>query len=481
MNPVPTLQVHPSRRRCAGRAAVAICRWRRPAAVPPPSASRAGRRSPRGRQADRRGQGLLAGPGPAGPGRRRPGGDRLRRCDMEAALAGFDVAERAAVVPLPGPAPGRLARPARRRAGRATPATPCTPCASRRPPRSRARPSTRCCCPRWSRTSRPGASGPAATSSRRSSSTSARRPSRLLTPLLADPAVPFATPVEVIDKVAELPAKEEAGAALTRRARGPGPSRPSRSGRRWPPWAARTPPTSSWRRSRRAPCPTPSGRRWRWCKLRQTPGVGTFAVRLAAAASTAPSHARAALPDRGEGRRRGDRQGAARPADQHPRPGAAQADLRRGRQGADGRRPILPALEALPLDVCWDAKMLREDFLAPLAACRASRPAGRFSGHGVQVAAGPPARHLGHRPDGVRLRRPSDRQAGQGHRHRQGPASQRRRRRRQATKVVAPTWRKKATLRLRPGGHRVAGFPDGPLDDLDLLAGLQARARARAG
>jgi hypothetical protein len=56
--------------------------------------------------------------------------------------------------------------------------------------------------------------------------------------LLEDPAVPFATPVEVVRKLGDLAARRKGGAALAG-ARRPGGRSRRRCGPRWPSWAAR--------------------------------------------------------------------------------------------------------------------------------------------------------------------------------------------------------------------------------------------------
>jgi hypothetical protein len=187
----------------------------------------------------------------------------------------------------------------------------------------------------------------------------------LLTPLLADPAVPFATPVEVIDKVAELPAKEEAGAALTRRASGlaevPEPL-----------WTALA--TLGGKDAagflmaavEKGTMPDAERAAAALGKLRLTPGVGAFVVRLAAAESTAPSQReqlfQIAEKTGGEEAVKALTALLASTRDRELRKRTFAATVKAG-----GEKAILPAMEALPLDVCWDAKVLREDFLTPLA------------------------------------------------------------------------------------------------------------------
>jgi hypothetical protein len=188
----------------------------------------------------------------------------------------------------------------------------------------------------------------------------------LLTPLLADPSVPFAIPVEVIDKVADNDAKAKAGAELTRRAKGlaevPEPL-----------WAALA--TLGGQEAadfllavvEKGTLPDAERAAQAIGKLRRTPGVGTALVRMAAAEST-PEALRELLFQTAEKEASEDAVKAltallGTTRDPALRKRVFAAVVKAGREKA-----ILPALEALPLDVRWDPKALREDILAPLTA-----------------------------------------------------------------------------------------------------------------
>jgi hypothetical protein len=187
----------------------------------------------------------------------------------------------------------------------------------------------------------------------------------LLTPLLADPAVPYATPVEVIDKVAELPAKEEAGAALTKRARAltevPEPIWPALAtlgGKEAADYLMAT--------VERAKEPDAERAANALLKLRRTPGVGEFSVRVALAETTTPTIRetlfQVAEKDASEATGKALVALIASTKDRETRTRAFAACLK---AAADGKL-ILPALEALPLDQRWNLQQVRDDFVSPI-------------------------------------------------------------------------------------------------------------------
>ncbi len=284
--------------------------------------------------------------------------------DMEAALAGFDVAERAAVVPFLVP---RLAAwldlPD---AGRSGDARDALYALREQAPTSEARKLVdQALLPALVKDVRAGRERAGRHLIKTILTNIGATTLPLLTPLLADPAVPFATPVEVIDKVAELPAKEEAGAALTRRAREldqfPEPL--------WPALATLGGKDAAdflVAAVERGTMPDAERAAQALLKIRKTPGVGTSAVRLADTPSTAPDLRellfQIAEKDAGEDTNKALLGILASTRDPALRKRAFAAVVKGGRE-----KMILPALEALPLGNCWDSKQLREDFLAPLS------------------------------------------------------------------------------------------------------------------
>jgi hypothetical protein len=186
----------------------------------------------------------------------------------------------------------------------------------------------------------------------------------LLTPLLVDPTVPFATSVEVIDKVAELPAKEEAGAALAKRAAGlaevPEPIWPALGALGGKDAIAFLEATVEKGKS-----PDAQRAADALLKLRRTVGVGEFAVKAAMAETTTPE-VRETLFQVAE-RHATEETGKALVAligqtrDREIRKRVFAACLK----AVDGKL-ILPALEGLPLDIRWNLEELREDFLIPI-------------------------------------------------------------------------------------------------------------------
>jgi hypothetical protein len=192
----------------------------------------------------------------------------------------------------------------------------------------------------------------------------------LLTPLLQDPAVPFATPVEVIDKVGDLPAKEAAASALTRRARG----LPVMPEGLWPALATLGGKDAAdflGKAVEKGTMPDAELAAKALLSLRRTPGVGPFAVRMAEAESTADSVRelmfQVAEKDGGEetGKALVALFGSARASKNRPlRKRTFAALLKTPPNG----KQILPALEALPLSYRWDPQELRDDILDVLAA-----------------------------------------------------------------------------------------------------------------
>ncbi len=188
----------------------------------------------------------------------------------------------------------------------------------------------------------------------------------LLTPLLADPSVPFATPVEVMDKVADLPAREEAGNALTRRAR----ALPEVPEPLWPALATLGgKDAAAFLMATVAKAKEPDARRAAdaLLKLRRTPAVGEFAVRVAPAPETTPEIReilfQVAEKDGSEETGKALVELMGKTHDRELRKRVFAACIK----AAPGGKLILPALEALPLDLRYDAKVLKEDFLAPLS------------------------------------------------------------------------------------------------------------------
>jgi hypothetical protein len=192
----------------------------------------------------------------------------------------------------------------------------------------------------------------------------------LLTPLLEDPAVPLATPVEVIDKVADVPAKETAAAALVRRAQ-----------------ALQQIPEALW-----AALPTLGGKQAAeflqkavekgtepdaeraanaLIKMRRVPGIGLWATRLIEAESTAEplrellfqvaekdgseETGKALVAMFGSDRARKDR-------------AFRKRSLEAIFKSAPDGKLILPALEALPLDYRFDPKEWEDEIVGPISA-----------------------------------------------------------------------------------------------------------------
>jgi hypothetical protein len=187
----------------------------------------------------------------------------------------------------------------------------------------------------------------------------------LLTPLLADPSVPFATPVEVIDKVAELPAKEEAGAALTRRAR----ALPQVPEPLWPALATlggKDAAAFLMAAVEKGQEPDAQRAADALLKLRRTEGVGAFAVRIAPLPATSPAIRetlfQVAEKDGSEETGKALVSLMGQTHDRELRKRAFAACIK----SAPGGKLIRPALEAMPLDQRYDAKVLKEDILAPL-------------------------------------------------------------------------------------------------------------------
>jgi hypothetical protein len=185
-------------------------------------------------------------------------------------------------------------------------------------------------------------------------------------PLLADPSVPFAVPVEVIDKVADASGKEEAGAALTRRARGLNPVPEDL----WPPLATLGGKDAAgflMETVEKGQAPDAERAARALMAMRKTPGVGTFAVRVAVAPNTDPA-LRELLFQIAE-KDKGEDTGKALLA---LLPGTKEREMRKrifaATVKAGGEKLILPALESFPPDTRWDPQVVRDDLLAPLSA-----------------------------------------------------------------------------------------------------------------
>ena len=192
----------------------------------------------------------------------------------------------------------------------------------------------------------------------------------LLTPLLEDPAVPFATPVEVIAKVAEPPAKEAAAAALGRRAQRLSevpealwPALATLGGKDAVDFLGKVVEKGTMPDAERAANAL--------LKFRRTPGLGLFAVRLAEAEATAEplrelmfqvaekdgseETRKALVALLGSTRARKDR-------------ALRTRTLAATFKAAPDGQLILAALEALPLDYRFDPKEFRDEILAPMIA-----------------------------------------------------------------------------------------------------------------
>jgi hypothetical protein len=187
-----------------------------------------------------------------------------------------------------------------------------------------------------------------------------------LRPLLADPSVPFATIVEVIEKVADASGKEEAGASLTKRARGLNPV-PEELWTALATLGGKAAAGFMMERVEKGQAPDAERAARALLALRKTPGVGTFAVRVAVAPNTDPALRellfQIAEKDKGEDTGKALLELLPITKEREMRKRIFAATVKTG-----GEKLILPALESFPSNTRWDPQVLREDIVAPLSA-----------------------------------------------------------------------------------------------------------------